>query len=309
MHTYGYAVAVTTSREPASQRGRTLADVVDFRIAFWNRSKSNKHAVAQSQWLRRLEPADVLVLAEVTPKALAVFRNELGGVWFAATEHVGSLGHGIAVRVSIGCDATLISANQHACPGARPCVPERGLAVDVAKLGCSIRVLGWHAPYAAGDRRHSQAENAAFKQLGYQHLVDWLAASPRPLLLALDGNNWDDSVEPQVYRAQGDAWDDERLFHSADARHELVDTLRAAEDRPSAMPVTRRNPSGDYRMDRIYVSQDVRVHRAGVTYGDGSDNPRSSELTPPSVASRLAPGSDHALVWAEFTVRTELGQA
>ncbi len=77
------------------------------------------------------------------------------------------------------------------------------------------------------------------------------------------------------------------------------------------MPVTRRNPSGDYGMDRIYASCDVTVVGAAVVYGDGSNVPRHSVLTSPPDGIRVAPGSDHAYVWAELeaplVAETELG--
>lgn len=61
------------------------------------------------------------------------------------------------------------------------------------------------------------------------------------------------------------------------------------------MPVTRRNRSGDYRMDRIYTS--LKVTAAAVLYGDGTNDPHATQTTPPP-GNRLTPGSDHAPVWA-----------
>jgi hypothetical protein len=48
-------------------------------------------------------------------------------------------------------------------------------------------------------------------------------------------------------------------------------------------------------MDRIYVSEDIGVLRAGVCHGpcDPAAPYRRNK-------NRLAPGSDHALVWAEL---------
>lgn len=254
---------------------------------------------------------DVLVLVEVTAKALARFQETLSGEWRWASEICGREGHGVAVRLGPGWQAVGASVLDHDCTSDRPCLPERGLALDIASGTSRVRVVGWHAPYAAGDRRHSHAENAAFKQLGYRHFAEWLQQSSRPLVVVLDGNNWTDSVGPQKYAPKGDFWDDERLFHSEDAPHGLSDTLREViDDDPvgrSQMPVTRRNPSGDYRMDRIYASRDLTIVGAGVMYGDGSDVAPQSIVTSAPDGVRLAPGSDHAYVWAELDVRSSSG--
>jgi hypothetical protein len=122
----------------------------------------------------------------------------------------------------------------------------------------------------------------------------------------MDGNNWGDDVEAPPFAAEHDAWDDERRFHSGDADHRLRDAVREAAlkgtPRPDRLPMTRRNPSGDYRMDRLYVSAEITVTKAGTLYGDGTNSADTVTVAPPAT-TRLTPGSDHALVWADVALR------
>lgn len=63
------------------------------------------------------------------------------------------------------------------------------------------------------------------------------------------------------------------------------------------LAVTKVTPRGGaHRMDRIYVSPDVRVDSAGVDYG----NRTCEDIAGTRV---LTCGSDHALVWADVEMR------
>ena len=286
----------------------------EFDVAFWNRQKTNRHAAAQSEWLINRGLPDVLVLVEVTPDALKVFRQTTPMTWYSAAELSSVSGHGVAIGVSDRWTVSNAKTVQPACTADRPCLPERGLVLDIANEVVSISVGGWHAPYAAADKRRSKAENTAYKRHGYVHLAERLSEVRRPFVFGLDGNNWADSLDGATPAPASDPWYEERLFHSSGASHGMRDAVREAirvrsNASASTLPATRRNRSGDYRMDRIYASPDLIVLDAGTDYGDGTNDGGDVHADPPSSSTRFAPGSDHALVWARLQLSDALTDA
>jgi hypothetical protein len=114
---------------------------------------------------------------------------------------------------------------------------------------------------------------------------------------------------------EADLFDAERTFHGPNPPHGLVDSFRSAvrtgrmvdshgsRAAAAALPsgplalTYRRKGDGD-RMDRIYASPGAEVLAAGVCHGtlDPAGLRKAHKGEP------LAPGSDHALVWAELAV-------
>lgn len=213
----------------------------------------------------------------------------------------------------------------------RAFLEERWVAVDVLdRVGKSVlTVSGFHAPYAAGERVWDTLQNRLTKRKAYQELERWvLEEANRPLLVGMDGNNWSDWVDaprakatkPKRYRNQfkrmmdeADLFDAESRFHGGTPEHGLLDTFRAALANgdvldphdsmaagalhPSApLAVTYRLKHDAHRMDRIYASSDVRVLQAGVCHGDLTGD----QLRVAVKGDRLAPDSDHAMVWARI---------
>lgn len=198
--------------------------------------------------------------------------------------------------------------------------------------GRAVRVAGFHAPYAAGSRLWDTLQNRLTKRRAYQELTSWVQErneSGEPLVLGMDGNNWVDWLdEPPKPReaprarspwrqmlSKADLFDAELAFHGADPPHGLVDTLRvaalegnyednhgsraAAEAAGKPLAVTYRLKRDAHRMDRIYASPGIRVLAAGVCHG-----PLDTAAVAATVkGDDLAPGSDHALVWARLALR------
>lgn len=215
----------------------------------------------------------------------------------------------------------------------RPLLPERWLAADVSVPGGPpVRVAGFHAPYAAGSTLEQTVVNRLAKRQAYQQVAAWAAEQPSdvPLVIGMDGNNWydwrdgSDIVERKGVRRRNpllrhlddaDLFDAEHEFHGPEPSHGLVDTLRAAvvagdvrdehgsiraaEGLPSTpLALTYRRKNDGDRMDRVYASPAARVTAAGVCHG-----PLGGEvLVRATKGTKLAPGSDHALVWAELAL-------
>lgn len=281
-----------------------VAGAGSLQVAFWNRQKTNRHARVQAEWLRTIGLPDVLILAEVTGEALGRFRAELPGLAWYAAPLLERKDHGIAIGLAPGIGVEGADVLEPDCGEVRPCRPERGFFVRVTVEAGPLTIVGWHAPYAAGDRVRTKGENSRYKQQAYIHLGERLAVLPRPLVLGLDGNNWADSADGAAPPRKRDAWDDERLFHSTEASHGLLDVMRSAgvQHQPAGLLPTRRNGATSYRMDRLYSSPELSVTGAATVYGDGSDDASVAASEPPATSKRFAPGSDHALVRAELLI-------
>lgn len=215
----------------------------------------------------------------------------------------------------------------------RALLPERWLAADIPARDNEVpaaQVAGFHAPYAAGSRVWDTLQNRLTKRQAYQQLAAWateLQASGRPTVLALDGNNtidWkDEAPAPRSLRRRRNEarrlldeamlFDAEDEFHGPRPGHGLVDTLRAAiladrapdhhgsgkagstkHSRPLTLTYLLKHDG--HRMDRIYASPEIEILEAGVCHGRLS----GEELATATKGTNLAPGSDHALVWARL---------
>ncbi|MGH9011588.1 MAG: hypothetical protein ACRDYF_17350 [Acidimicrobiia bacterium] len=204
--------------------------------------------------------------------------------------------------------------------------PERWRSV---RLG-GTRFVVFHAPYAAGSDVAEKLSNRLHKRRAYldlmAFLVECLKAGER-VVLGLDGNNWTDFLEGgepppgrnrryrnrllRILDHETDLFDAELAFHGPTPPHGLIDTLRRAHhlgryDDPHGsrdaaaqfgepLAVTHRLTHAVHRMDRIYASPEIPILRAGVCHGSMT---RDDVMRPGR--HHLAPGSDHALVWAEL---------
>jgi len=283
-------------------------------IAWWNR-KWNGGADRQVRFLEQFEDWDVLALAEVTRSAYERFRVFADASYFTLDDvHVSDrrYPHGIAILARRGW--TVSDAAPFSCSGDDDlvCRPERGVAATIARGHARTRLIGWQAPYAAGRTSLEKRRNPLIKRHGYEHLLQRLDAEPRPVIVAMDGNNWGDSLAPSpVISAVGDPWHVEHHFHGPEPQHGLIDSLREIKRRDpnqhaylgdSPLAVTKITPrAGQHRMDRIYVSPDLFVEDAGVTYSDpaGQVSDAAGGLVD---LRRPTAGSDHALVWARLLV-------
>lgn len=191
-----------------------------------------------------------------------------------------------------------------------------------------VRLVAFHAPYAGGDPVARRMENRLAKRRAYMELTEYLVARSRlgeRLVVGMDSNHWTDFREgdtpvrsPLPRRRnpmlglldQALLFEPELAFHGPDPPHGLIDTLRRAHHRgdfpdthgsgaiaaPSGkLAVTFRKARSVNRMDRIYASRDIPVIRAGVCHG-----PMTADEVAEPGRHCLAPGSDHALVWAEL---------
>ena len=213
-----HATAVTAT----AYRRRVSTDLA---IAFWNRNKG-ANPTAQAEWLAQPRSCgcpdwDVLILAEVTRKAVASFAD-LANHCVAWTEVEGMNDAGRAHGVMILSRRRMSPVGVMVPPVASPVVlaqelvdhvrrqggewdrprplrRERWLVADVpytaGERPAVIRVSGFHAPFAAGRRVWDSLQNRLTKRLAYQQLAAWAAAQRSagvPTVVGLDGNNWSD---------------------------------------------------------------------------------------------------------------------
>ena len=211
----------------------------------------------------------------------------------------------------------------------RDLLAERWISVDLAIHEGPVAVAGFQAPYAAGEHIWDSAQNRLTKREAYQQLTSWAIdqqASGRSVIIGMDGNNWHDWKDPNEVRAEtprarrSRAWelldnanlfDAERAFHAPDPPHRLIDSLRVAaeagrshdwhgsrvlaEQFGGPFGVTHLLKKDGPRMDRIYVSPDLEVARAGICHGHLD----AREVAKLEKGDKLCVDSDHALVWAE----------
>ena len=204
--------------------------------------------------------------------------------------------------------------------------PERWRSVLIG----GTRFVAFHAPYAAGSDVAEKLSNRLLKRRAYLEISAFLAERTRAgehLVVGMDGNNWTDFLEGgqpapsrkrryrnpllRILDQETNLFDAELAFHGPAAPHGLIDTLRSADhlglyddshgSRAAAaqfgkpLAVTHRLTKAVHRMARIYVSREIPVLRAGVCHGAMSQE----DVMKPG-RHHLAPGSDHALVWAKL---------
>lgn len=278
-------------------------------IAFWNRSHTPTGGrAAQAEYLASCPvPWDLLVLCEVTQRSYEDFAaaiepnsSEFSLDRVAVNDMRQPNGVALLARSNLTLDHPEV-AHDPSRDGLRV-RSERLLAVSTTIDDHPVRIVGWHAPYAAGGRQQE-------KRHAYRYVTEWLATQSQPLILGMDGNNWYDWLtptngDPEALHERHDEWDYEQRFHGPTPAHGLVDTLRlvASSDlarrnayqpgRPLAVTKMIKE-AGPQRMDRIYVTPDpaLQIQNAGVEHTRGTTDKKLQTV-----------GSDHALVWATVEV-------
>ncbi len=283
------------------------------RIATWNVNSFNPARSGDKLRLLELVDWDVALLQEVGVRAFEVFTSGslrgvhaialLGGAW---DKHA----HGVAILVRGGAvvdDGALVPIEADAAGEAdlwrRARIMSARVRLGDADLGgAELTVASFHAPDAAG-RGDERLRKIARKMRLFRSLDAWVRASAGPLVVGMDGNVWEDSVEPAALDPK-DAFYEQSRFHDAGADHGLRDAMfeHLTRNRPDllerrrrlgvrpedgALAVTYQRSTGNHpkvnRMDRIYVSREFRVRDVETLYDEA-----------------LTVGSDHGLVVAEL---------
>ena len=175
---------------------------------------------------------------------------------------------------------------------------ERALVARTTVGGKPVTVASWHAPNAAG-------EGVDTKMRAYRGIIDWLGTAGGPIVLGLDGNHWNRSVdlEPKNVPDTADPWLLENRFFGVNKPHRMrdafLDHLRGhpreyeeiKERRPhgplavSYVRGSRNNPIEDC-FDYIFVSEEIEVADSSYDYQGAT-----------------AAGSDHGIVTAGLRLR------
>lgn len=295
----GVPVGMVRKRE---QLGRVdMAKTVT--VAFWNRNRQGNRDRQVAYLESCAVPWDVLLLAEMTGIAFRDFRDRLGCEGRQAP--LGGVDdrrypHGVAVLARNGWqlgDATEILGGYPADDIAPR--SERSVAVPLLGGSDPVTLAVWHAPAAAEPPRERGRRR---KQRAYQDMDTWLRSQPQEVVLGVDGNNWYEA-ETHPDGRDDPVFDEEHAFHADPTSHGLIDGLRSMRKtaaktlHPGGPPlaVTKVVPSGQHRMDRIYVTKGVKVLDAGVEY-EGQQWEQVPNTKKPTA------GSDHALVWARLRI-------
>jgi exonuclease III len=198
------------------------------------------HTMRRLELLKSIE-WDVLALQEVSPAAWTVLANSqlaehayYSLQTFNSTPN-GQQPHGVALLARSG----LQLSHPELIPGLSK--PERGIAARLVGLHIVVTVARWHAPNAAG-------EGVAVKMQGYRGITNWLNAKDASLILGLDGNHWNPSVElaPPPIPIDTNRWLPEVQFYAGNRSHRLYDTYLAyLRQNPQVYAdVLRQRPNG-----------------------------------------------------------------
>ena len=283
------------------------------RVITWNVNSFNPARSDDKLHLLELVDWDVALLQEVGVSAFEVFTSGsfcgvhavslLGGAWDKRA-------HGVAILVRGGAtigEGELVPIEEDAEAEADHWRRARIMSARVSLGGADLTVASFHAPDAAGQRAE-RTRKVALKMRLFRSLDLWVRSTTSPLVIGMDGNVWEDSVEPTALDPLSEFYDQSR-FHDSGADHGLRDAMyeHLTRNRPDllerrlklgvrpedgALAVTYQRSTNNYpkvnRMDRIYVSRDFRVQDVETFYDEA-----------------LTVGSDHALVVAD--VELDLG--
>ena len=279
------------------------------KIATWNVNCWNPARRFHKVKLLELEPWDVALLQEVGPETFEAFVDGTGFSGVSAIDLVGGpwakRSHGVAILVRPPWSITDAAVLPTDDAGTEPdnWLRARAISATITGPGHQMTVASVHTLNAAG-KGEERERKIAEKMAHYRSIASWAVAAPRPLIVGMDVNGWEDwAAEREVDPV--DAFADQRRFLGVGADHGLRDVLvdhllhnrpdllerrRAlgAEGEDGSLEVTYQRSANNYprtnRMDRIFASAELRVTDVRTLYSDA-----------------LTVGSDHALVIAELS--------